>query len=240
MQRHRNNSANSFTARGDFSNAWMATVFLVAMMICAPLNAEIVDRVVANVNGHAVLQSDWEQEIAFEGFSDARDPNSFSREERSAALDRLIDQELLREQLRPAQAAPSEQVVTRVAAIRKLHPNCETEAGWQSTLQRYGFTQGSIEKRIGDQILLMKLVDDRLRPSVQIDQQAVEAYYQEQLVPEMQRSGSIATPLTEVSGKIRALLAEKKLNELLTGWLASLRSTSRIMNSERGYGERSR
>ena len=240
MQPHRNNSAKSFTARGNYSNAWIATVFLFAMMTCAPLNAEIVDRVVANVNGHALLQSDWEQEIAFEGFSDARDPNSFSREERSAALDRLIDQELLREQLRPAQAVPLEQVMPRVAAIRKLHPNCETEAGWQSTLQRYGFTQASIEKRIGDQILLMKLVDDRLRPSVQIDQQAVEAYYQEQLVPEMQRSGSIATPLTEVSGKIRALLAEKKLNELLTGWLASLRSTSRIMSSEPGYGERSR
>src|SRR5579871_1260695 len=139
MQRQRNNSGKNTIVTGNVSNALLASVFLLTMLICFPLNAEIVDRVVANVNGHAVLQSDWEQEIAFEGFSDARDPNSFSREERSAALDRLIDQELLREQLRPAQAAPSEQVVARVAAIRKLHPNCETEAGWQSTLQKYGF-----------------------------------------------------------------------------------------------------
>jgi hypothetical protein len=239
MDRQSNNSENS-SAAGNFSKIRIATVFLLTMMICAPLGAEIVDRVVANVNGHAVLQSDWEQEVAFEGFSDARDPNSFSRAERSAALDRLIDQELLREQLRPAQAVPVDQVVTRVAAIRKLHPNCETEAGWQATLQRYGLTQASLEKRIGDQVLLMKLVDDRLRPSVQIDQHAVEAYYQEQLVPEMQRSGSIATPLTEVSGKIRELLAAKKMNELLSGWLASLRSTSRIMSSEPGLGESNR
>lgn len=239
MQRQSNNSEKS-SAAGNFSKLLIAAVFLLALLICAPLRAEIVDRVVANVNGHALLQSDWEQEIAFEGFSDARDPNSFSRAERSAALDRLIDQELLREQLRPAQAVPVEQVVTRVAAIRKLHPNCETEAGWQATLQRYGLTQASLEKRIGDQVLLMKLVDDRLRPSVQIDQHAVEAYYQEQLVPEMQRSGSIATPLTEVSGKIRELLAAKKMNELLSGWLASLRSTSRIMSSEPGFGESSR
>jgi hypothetical protein len=239
MQRQSNNSEKR-SAAGNFSKPLIAAVFLLALMVCASLSAEIVDRVVANVNGHAVLQSDWEQEIAFEGFSDARDPNSFSRAERSAALDRLIDQELLREQLRPAQAVPVEQVVTRVAAIRKLHPNCETEAGWQATLQRYGLTQASLEKRIGDQVLLMKLVDDRLRPSVQIDQHAVEAYYQEQLVPEMQRSGSIATPLTEVSGKIRELLAAKKMNELLSGWLASLRSTSRIMSSEPGLGESNR
>jgi hypothetical protein len=239
MQRQSNNSEKR-SAAGNFSKPLIAAVFLLALMVCASLSAEIVDRVVANVNGHAVLQSDWEQEIAFEGFSDARDPNSFSRAERSAALDRLIDQELLREQLRPAQAVPVEQVVTRVAAIRKLHPNCGTEAGWQATLQRYGLTQASLEKRIGDQVLLMKLVDYRLRPSVQIDQHAVEAYYQEQLVPEMQRSGSIATPLTEVSGKIRELLAAKKMNELLSGWLASLRSTSRIMSSEPGLGESNR
>jgi hypothetical protein len=149
MDRQSNNSENS-SAAGNFSKIRIATVFLLTMMICAPLGAEIVDRVVANVNGHAVLQSDWEQEVAFDGFSDARDPNSFSRAERSAALDRLIDQELLREQLRPAQAVPVDQVVTRVAAIRKLHPNCETEAGWQATLQRYGLTQASLEKRIGD------------------------------------------------------------------------------------------
>jgi hypothetical protein len=239
MQRQSNNSGKTSTAK-NLSKVLIATVFLFAMMVCSCASAEIVDRVVANVNGHAVLQSDWEQEIAFEGFSDARDSSSFSRAERSAALDRLIDQELLREQLRPAQAVPVEQVVTRIAAIRKLHPNCETEAGWQATLQRYGLTQASLEKRIGDQVLLMKLVDDRLRPSVQIDQHAVEAYYQEQLLPEMQRSGSIATPLTEVSGKIRELLAAKKMNELLSGWLASLRSTSRIMNSEPSLGESNR
>lgn len=240
MQRRIPNSKKSATGSGKRSDVLIISVLLVSVTICVPLSAEIVDRVVANVNGHAVLQSDWEQEIAFEGFSDARDPDSFSRTERSAALDRLIDQELLREQLRPAQAVPVEQVVTRVAAIRKLHSNCETEVGWQTALQRYGLSQASLEKRIGDQILLMKLVDDRLRPSVQIDQEAVEAYYHDQLVPEMQKSGTIATPLTEVSGKIRYLLAEKKMNELLSGWLASLRSTSQIMSSAAGVGDRSR
>ena len=71
---------------------------------------QIVDRVVTNVNGHVVLQSDWEQEIAFEAFSQGRDPDSFTTDERKAALDRLIDQELLREQVRPSQPAPADQV----------------------------------------------------------------------------------------------------------------------------------
>jgi len=201
---------------------------------------QIVDRVVANVNGHVVLQSDWEQELAVEAFSNARDPDSFTSAERNAALDRLIDQELLREQVRPSQPAPAEQVAARVAEVRKLHPDCATDNGWRAKLQRYGLTQSSLEKRLGDQIQLMKLVEDRLRPSIQIDQQAVETYYNDQLLPDMKRAGSRATPLPEVFGRIKDLLAERRMNELLSGWLASLRSGSHILTPESSAGERNR
>ena len=211
-------------------------VLLAASSVAGP----IVDRVVANVNGHVVLQSDWEEEVAFETFEDGRSPDSFAAAERKAALDRLIDQELLREQVRPSQPAPAEQIAVRVAEVRKLHPNSSTDEGWRSALQRYGLTEKALEKRLGDQIQLMKLVEDRLRPSVQIDQHAVETYYQDRLVPELKRAGNSAKPLTEVYGKIRNLLAEQKMNELLSGWLASLRSGSHILTpqSDAGAGNR--
>jgi hypothetical protein len=199
---------------------------------------QIVDRVVTSVNGHVVLQSDWEQEVAFEAFSNARDPDSFTAAERNAALDRLIDQELLREQLRPSQPVPAEQLAARVAEVRKLYADCATDEAWHAKLQRYELTQSSLEKRLGDQIQLMKLVEDRLRPSIQIDQQAVETYYNDQLLPDMKRAGSRATPLPEVYGQIKDLLAERKMNELLSGWLASLRSGSHILTPESSAGER--
>ncbi len=201
---------------------------------------QVVDRVVTKVNGHPILQSDWEQEVAFEAFSNARDPDSFTAAERNAALDRLIDQELLREQVRPSQPAPADEVAARVAEVRKLQPDCATAEGWRAKLQRYGLTQSALEKRLGDQIQLMKLVEDRLRPSIQIDQGAVETYYRDRLLPEMKRAGSRATPLTEVFGRIKDLLAEQQMNELLSGWLASLRSGSHILTPEASSGERNR
>lgn len=193
---------------------------------------EIVDRVVTSVNGHVVLQSDWEQEVAFEAFSSGREPESFTSEERNAALDRLIDQELLREQVRPSQPAPADQVAARVAEVRKLHPDCASEDRWHAALQRYGLTQKDVEKRLSDQIQLMKMVEDRLRPSIHIDQKTVEAYYHDQLLPELKKAGSTAKPLTEVFARIKDLLAEKKMNELLSGWLANLRSASQIRPSD--------
>jgi hypothetical protein len=217
----------------------------IAMALCLALaisamGGQIVDRVVTDVNGHVVLQSDWEQEVAFEALSNGRDPDSFTTSERKAALDRLIDQELLREQVRPSQPAPPEQVAARVIEVRKLHPDCATDAGWHARLQRYGLTQSAVEKRLGDEIQLMKLVEDRLRPSIQIDQHAVETYYQNELLPEMKKAGNSAAPLTEVFGRIKDLLAEKKMNELLSGWLASLRSGSHINPPESSAGEQNR
>jgi peptidyl-prolyl cis-trans isomerase SurA len=209
-------------------------------LVTSSVGGQIVDRVIANVNGHVVLQSDWEQEVAFEALSNVRDPDSFTSAERNAALDRLIDRELLREQVRPSQPAPAEQVAARVAEVRKLHPDCATDEGWHAKLQRYGLTQSSLEKRLSDQIQLMKLVEDRLRPSIQIDQQAVETYYHDRLLPEMKKAGSRATPLPEVFGRIKDLLAERKMNELLAGWLASLRSGSHILTPESSAGELNR
>jgi hypothetical protein len=201
---------------------------------------QIVDRVVANVNCHVVLQSDWEQEVAFEAFSNGRDPDSFTSAERKGALDRLIDQELLREQVRPALSAPAEQVAARVAEVRKLNQDCPTDETWRAKLQRYGLSESDLKKRLSDQIQLMTLVEDRLRPSIQIDQQAVESYYHDQLLPELRKAGSRAKPLTEVFGRIKDLLAEKKMNELLTGWLANLRSESHIATPESSGGEQNR
>ena len=136
------------------------------------------------------LQSDWEQEVAFEALSNGRAPDSFTAAERNAALDRLIDQELLREQVRPSQPAAADEVAARIAEVRKLQPDCATDDAWRAKLQRYGLTQSWLEKRLGDQIQLMKLVEDRLRPSIQIDRQAVETYYHDQLLPEMKRAGN--------------------------------------------------
>ena len=218
----------------------LTVMTLIGALALPAFAGQIVDRVVTKVNGHVVLQSDWEQEVAFEALMDGRDPDSFTTAERKAALDRLVDQELLREQVRPSQAAPSDQVNARAAEVRKLHPDCATEESWHAKLQRYGLTQSGLEKRLSDEIQLMKLVEDRLRPSIQIDQHAVESYYHDQLLPEMKKAGSRATPLTEVFGRIRDLLAEKKMNELLSGWLANLRSGSHINPPESNGGDQSR
>jgi len=218
-----------------------ALAFLLGAVLAAPcFGVEIVDRVVANVNGNVLLQSDWEQELAFEALLNARTVDSFTSAERKAALDRLVDRELLREQVRPSESAPADQVAARVAEVRKLHPEAATEADWQTLLQRYGLTQAALEKRLGEEIQPMKLVEARLRPSIQIDQHAVETYYHDELLPQLKKNGGREVALPEVFGHIKDLLAEKRLNQLLSGWLANLRSASHIQTPPSSAGDQNR
>ncbi|MBI3475966.1 MAG: hypothetical protein HY010_09550 [Acidobacteria bacterium] len=219
---------------------WKHCAFWLALSAAFATSAsagQVVDRMVANVNGHILLQSDWEEELAFESFVNGRSLDSFTLEERKAALDRLIDQELLREQVRPSEGAPANEIAARVNEVRKLHPEAATDEGWRAALLHCGLNQSDLEKRLGEGIQLMRLVEARLRPSIQIDQKAVESYYHEQLIPELKKAGSKEVGLPEVFGHIKDLLAEQRLNQLLHGWLATLRSASRIQTAQSGGGD---
>ena len=192
--------------------------------------AEVIDRIVATVNGHIILQSDWEDALRYEAFSTGRPLDSLTADDRKSALDGLIDQELLREQMRALDAPHSspEQVDQRIAEIRKQYPSAENESGWHVVLQRYGLSQEELKSRVATELDLMGLVDSRLRPTVTIDNKSIESYYNQELLPQLRQSGGQNVPLAEVTGKIKELLTQKKITQLLTAWLQNLRAGSEI------------
>jgi hypothetical protein len=63
---------------------------------------------------------------------------------------------------------------------------------------------------------------------VQIDSKSIEAYYREKFVPQLKQAGANEVPLADVSGKIRELLTQEKVSELLVSWLQALRSESDV------------
>ncbi|MGH9537406.1 MAG: SurA N-terminal domain-containing protein [Terriglobales bacterium] len=207
-------------------------VFVAAFLALSfsAASAEVIDRIVATVNGHIILQSDWDDALRYEAFSSGRPLESLSAEDRKAALDRLIDQELLREQLRSPESAHAtgEEVGKRVAEIRKQYPSAASDSVWQAVLQSYRLTEEELKLRVALELDLMSLVDSRLRPSVSIDSKSIESYYQVELLPRLRQSGGQNVPLAEVSGKIKELLIQKKITQLLTAWLRNLRAGSEI------------
>ena len=109
------------------------TLLLGALILPAAGSAEVIDRIIATVNGHIILQSDWDEALRYEALLNGRALNQFTDEDRRAVLDRLIDQELLGEQMKSAsfQHASESEAAARVAEARKQYPEAATDEGWQ-------------------------------------------------------------------------------------------------------------
>jgi peptidyl-prolyl cis-trans isomerase SurA len=211
--------------------AAVALALLASVLIVSPAHAgEVIDRIVATVNGHIILQSDWDEAMSYEALLNGRALNQFGDDDRRAVLDRLIDQELLGEQMKSAyfEHASEAEAAARLDEARKQYPEAATPEGWQSVLARFGLAEKNLVAHVRQQMDLMRLVDARLRPAVQIDSKSIEAYYREKFVPQLKLPGAADTPSAEVSARIRELLTQEKVNELMVSWLQSLRSESKV------------
>jgi peptidyl-prolyl cis-trans isomerase SurA len=203
---------------------------LATLLAWLPARAEVVDRIVARVNGHILLQSDWDEALCYEALLNGRTLDQFSEDERRTVLDRLIDQELLGEQMKSAlfQHASEAEAAARIVEARKHYQEASTSEGWQAVLSRFRLTEKDVLSHVEQQIDLMRLVDAHLRPAVQIDNKTIEAYYRETFVPQLKQNGAGEVALADVSSKIRELLTQEKVSELLVSWLQSLRSESKV------------
>jgi peptidyl-prolyl cis-trans isomerase SurA len=195
-----------------------------------PASAEVIDRIIATVNGRVILQSDWDEALCYEALLTNRTPAQFTDDDRRAVLDRLIDQELLREQMKSADFphATDAEAAARIAEARKQSLQAASSEAWQALLANYHLTEKDLLAHVREQVDVMRLVDARLRPAVEIDSKSIEAYYRDQFVPKLKQSGTSEVPLAEVSAKIREVLTEQKVSELLVSWLQNLRSEGQV------------
>jgi hypothetical protein len=124
--------------------------------------------------------------------------------------------------------ATADEVNERMRQIHQQIPGGATEAGWKAALARYGLTAEVVADRVARQLDLERYVDQRFRPSVYVDAESVQNYYRSRLVPELERNRSPIPSFEEVRGSIERILAEERVNELLSAWLKTLRTQSQI------------
>lgn len=204
-------------------------LLLLTITAASSRAGEVIDRIVAIVNGNVILQSQLEDDLCFEALSGARPLKDVSEQDRRSALDHLVDQELLREQMGSEMHQPTaEQVQKRIEEIRAAHRDAASDSGWQSTLAHYGLNEKQLESRITLELALLREADIRLRPSVQIENKSIETYYRDVFLPKLRNAGSPDVPLPEVAGQIREILTQQKIDELFDAWLQSLRKDSKV------------
>jgi len=190
---------------------------------------EVLDRVVAVVNNHAILDSDLDDEIRLSVLDPGR--GGLDVLTRKLALEQLIARALIQQQIRQEdeQAAdPSQaEVEARIAEIRKefpacVHLNCASDAGWKAFLVAHGLTQGRVESYARYRLQILRFIEQRFRLGIQITPQEIEAYYHHTLLPQY-APGEPIPSLDKVAPRIQEILLQGQVSALFDDWLKNLR-----------------
>ena len=191
---------------------------------------EVLDRVVAIVNNTPIFQSDWELALRSEALLDGRNPETLTATEQREVFDRLVDQQLLREQMRGYMitTVTEEEVDGRLKEVRQQIDAGGTDAQWHQLLAKADVSEQEIKSRIRTQLEVLRFLDSRFRPSVRVDYRAIQLYYREQFLPELHKQGGQEIPLSQVAPKIREILTQQRISEQVAAWLQTLREQADI------------
>ena len=199
--------------------------------IACPLRAgDVLDRVAASVNGQPILQSEVEEEAAFDCLFARAQCDRSDPERMHAALERLIDRKLLTQQMRGARFERSrpEEVQRKLDELRRqLLPPANDGAHWNQSLQRNGISEEQLRARISTELDTLRFLDAHFRPGTVVTSSQIAQYYSEQLVPKLP-AHSRPPELRAVTGQIREILLQQAINGDLNEWLATLRQQSTI------------
>jgi hypothetical protein len=204
-------------------------IVLSVTVAAAAYDAETLDRIVATVDRHPIMRSDVEQEARFNHFL-AGQTGDITVQDEIAALDRLVDRDLIADQVAVFGVIPvtKEEVETRVLEMRKQIAGAEADSGWQHLLRENGLEEQDVDSRVGDEIRTLRFIDMRFRSEVRVGPRAIQTYYETKFVPEMKKQNLAPPPLDQVQDKIESILREERVNALISDWLKGLRNQSRI------------
>jgi peptidyl-prolyl cis-trans isomerase SurA len=209
----------------------------------SPGRVVVLDHVVAVINGSVILQSDVTEEMSY-AFLQPLSINK-ARNTPQDALQRLIDRDLILQQMQIAQTMDPpthEEVEQRLTELREVIPacaqyHCNTEAGWQALLRSKGLTEKEVEAYWSQRLLILSFIQSRFGAGVRISPAEIADYYNKTLLPAFHGNGEKAPALSAVSNRISEILLQQRVSSLLLEWLQSLKSEGSVSILDPAYGQ---
>jgi peptidyl-prolyl cis-trans isomerase SurA len=201
----------------------LALVFVATSMYAA----ESLDRVVAVVNRQPILASDVEDAAHFEALEQGKVPNTLDAE-RKAVLNRVIERELICQQMPDTFEPASGLVDHHISELRAQFPAIKTDAQWMDMLATYGLDTETLRADVTLELKVVHFLEIRLRPTVRVESDEVSDYYSKKLVPQLKAAGATAEPIERVRDKIEEVLLQQKMTEVFDAWVANLRTQGTI------------
>jgi hypothetical protein len=185
--------------------------------------AVVLDRVAVIVGRRVVKASDVDRDLRVSHFLN-RQPLDLSADAKRKAADRLIDQEIIRQELlNGASGTATEQDAN--AYLQQLIRDrfSGSEAQLRAALEKYGLSEEGLRQQLLWQLTVLRFIDERFRPGVLVTDEDVAAYYQQHRAEFPANSN-----LEALEPKIREILTGERVNQVFEEWLSQMRKNMRI------------
>jgi len=188
---------------------------------CAARGAIVIDRIAVIVGKHAVKLSDIDRDLRVTAFLN-RQALVENADARRKAADRLIDQQVIRDELatggygRPTDA-DAEAMLRQVRQTRYAG----AEARMRQALAQYGLTEDELRAHLLWQLTVLRFIEQRFQPGVLVTDDEIRAYYDQH--PEVGKAAfAVAAP------EIRKTLEGEQVNTQFEAWLDEARKGQRV------------
>lgn len=200
----------------------MGTVLLFAAVGFVSAQ-EVIDRIVARLENDIILLSDVHALSRYQLFVDGKSESD------AQVLDRLIDQWIVRNEASISRfPQPSDEDVQR--SLARLKRSFSSPQVFEERKQQTGMTDEELLKMLKSQLYLSNYLDTRFRPSIQIDEKAIEEFYKTRVVPRAEARGQAPPPMDTARDFIQEALVQRAINEQADRWLKESRSRLHVEN----------
>lgn len=208
---------------------------LLSILTAMSMKADIIDRIAVTVDTSVITMSEIILQLRITAMLEDK-PLKLDEEALREAADRLIEQTLVRREISIADyPAPAPEAAEKALQDLKQQ-RYGSEAIYRAALQKYGVTEASLKSQLLWQLTLLRFVEVRFRPAVQIPTEEVRGYYREKFTPDwQQRSNQPVPTLPRVREQIEATLTEERIATAMDRWLNLTRSQLPIVYREEAF-----
>jgi len=181
--------------------------------------AEVIDRVAISIGTQVITENQIDAEVRLTDLLNKQSPD-LSAGARKAAAGRLIEQTLVRREM-DLSRYPLPSLSDADASLKDVKDGYRSDAEYRDALARYGVTETELKERLWWQLTVLRFIDYRFRPGIQVSDAEIKAYYDEQL-PTWKKDGK-NPELPDVRNQIEATITEQRVDESLDRWLVEAR-----------------
>ena len=199
-------------------------LLLLALTLTALSRAEIIDRVAVTAGDRVITTSDILQEIRLSAFMNEAQPD-FSPQARKEVASRLLERALIDSEMGLGRYAAPQLGESEPGLATMKKERFPTEEAYVKALAACGISEEDLRGYLLQLLAVVRFVDARFGPAVQVLETDMRDYYAEHFVKEL---GTQAPAFDEVRQEIEAALRAQRANDLLEEWLKETKARTRI------------